>query len=152
QFVPDSTDTFAAGLSLLFDIVARPALVNGSFNEEYLAQEKENLKIRIEGRVNDKMQYSVDRCLGEVCRNEPYEIYDYGFVEDLEGITAEELTEHYRNMIGNCPMQVYLAGSIGDEETERVAELLSGIERTGSTTLRNGFVKKEKTGTRHVTE
>jgi predicted Zn-dependent peptidase len=139
-------------LSLLFDIVARPALVNGRFNEEYLAQEKENLKIRIEGRVNDKMQYSVDRCLEEVCRNEPYEIYDYGFVEDLEGITAEELTEHYRNMIGNCPMQVYLAGSIGDEETERVAELLSGIERTGSTTLRNGFVKKEKTGTRHVTE
>ncbi|MFY9569473.1 MAG: pitrilysin family protein [Acetivibrionales bacterium] len=152
QFVPDSTDTFAAGLSLLFDIVARPGLVNGRFNEEYLAQEKENLKIRIEGRVNDKMQYSVDRCLEEVCRNEPYEIYDYGFVEDLEGITAEELTEHYRNMIGNCPMQVYLAGSIGDEETERVAELLSGIERTGSTTLRNGFVKKEKTGTRHVTE
>src|SRR5690606_27369114 len=88
QFVPDSTDTFAAGLSLLFDIVARPALVNGSFNEEYLAQEKENLKIRIEGRVNDKMQYSVDRCLEELWLNEPYEIYDYGFVDELEEITG----------------------------------------------------------------
>ena len=87
-------------MSLLFDIVARPGLVNGRFNEEYLAQEKENLKIRIEGRVNDKMQYSVDRCLEEVCRNEPYEIYDYGFVEDLEGNNCRRadrtLQEHDR--------------------------------------------------------
>ena len=28
----------------------------------------------------------------KVCRNEPFEIYDYGFVEDLAGITADELT------------------------------------------------------------
>jgi predicted Zn-dependent peptidase len=152
QYVLDGTDTFAAALSLLFDIVARPALVNGRFNEEYLAQEKENLRRKIEGRVNDKMQYSVDRCMEEVCRNEPFEIYDYGFVEDLAGITADELTKHYRNMIETFPLQIYLVGSITGEETERVTELLSGLSRTGTSVLRNGFAKKDRAGAREVTE
>ncbi|HOJ81325.1 MAG TPA: insulinase family protein, partial [Clostridiales bacterium] len=144
QYVPDGTDTFAAALSLLFDIIARPALVNGRFSDEYLAQEKDNLRIRIEGRVNDKMSYSVDRCMEEMCRNEPFEIYDYGFVEDLAGITADELTAHYRTMLETFPMQVYLVGSITDGEAEKVSELLSGLERGNTVALRNGFARKEK--------
>ena len=144
QYVPDGTDTFAAGLDLLFDIVTRPALVNGRFNEEYLAQEKENLRIRIESRVNDKMQYSVDRCLEEVCRNEPYEIYDYGFVEDLAGISADELTQHYQNMLETFPMQVYLVGSITDKETDRLSEMLSGLCKN-IISLGNSFtIKKDR--------
>ena len=152
QYVPDGTDTFAAALSLLFDIIARPALVNGRFSDEYLAQEKDNLRIRIEGRVNDKMSYSVDRCMEEMCRNEPFEIYDYGFVEDLAGITADELTAHYRTMLETFPMQVYLVGSITDGEAEKVSELLSGLERGNTVALRNGFARKEKADIRHVTE
>lgn len=152
QYVPDGTDTFAAGLDLLFDIVTRPALVNGRFNEEYLAQEKENLRIRIESRVNDKMQYSVDRCLEEVCRNEPYEIYDYGFVEDLAGISADELTQHYQNMLETFPMQVYLVGSITDKETDRLSEMLSGLARKNIISLGTGFTIKKETEPRHVTE
>jgi predicted Zn-dependent peptidase len=152
QYVPDGTDTFAAGLDLLFDIVTRPALVNGRFNEEYLAQEKENLKIRIESRVNDKMQYSVDRCIEEVCRNEPYEIYDYGFVEDLAGISADDLTKHYKKMLETFPMQVYLVGSITDEEADRVSDMLSKLVRMDIISLGNGFAKKEAAEPRHVTE
>ena len=116
------------------------------------AQEKENLRIRIESRVNDKMQYSVDRCLEEVCRNEPYEIYDYGFVEDLAGISADELTQHYQNMLETFPMQVYLVGSITDKETDRLSEMLSGLARKNIISLGNGFTIKKETEPRHVTE
>jgi len=152
QYVPDGTDTFAEALALLFDIIARPALADGRFSGEYLAQEKENLKIRIEGRVNDKMSYSVDRCMEEMCRNEPFEIYDYGSVEDLAGITADELTAHYRTMIETFPMQVYLVGSITDKEAEEVSGLLSGLPRRNTITLRDSFSRKEKAEVRHVTE
>lgn len=152
QFVPDGTDIFAEALELLFGIITRPALADGSFREDYLAQEKENLRIRIEGRVNDKMSYSVERCMEEMCRNEPFEIYDYGFVEDLAPITADGLTAHYRTMLGTFPLQVYLVGSISDKEAEKVTGLLSGLARGDTVKLRESFTGKEKAGIRHVTE
>ncbi len=152
RYVPDGTDTFAAGLELLYDIVTKPAFINGRFNKDYLAQEKDKLRILIEGRVNDKMQYSVDRCLEEVCSDEPYGIYDYGFTEDLDSISADELTAHYRTVIRSFPMQVYLTGSITNEQTDRLIELLKGLPRDNIITLLNGFTKKVKTAARQVTE
>jgi predicted Zn-dependent peptidase len=152
RYAQDGTDTFAAGMKLLFDIVTRPAFVNGVFNEDYLASEKDKLRILIEGRVNDKMSYSVDRCLEEVCRDEPYGIYDYGFTEDLAGITAEELTDHYRNMMETYPMQVFLTGSISDAETDMVTKLLKDLPRRDIIALADGFAAKEKVKARYVTE
>lgn len=152
RYAPDGTDTFEAGLRLLFDIVTRPAFTNGLFSEDYLIQEKDKLRILIEGRVNDKMSYSVDRCLEEVCRDEPYGIYDYGFVEDLAGITAEELTGHYRKVMETFPILVFLTGSISDQETEGVVSLLKGLPRKDTSTLVNGFKTKEGAEPRYVTE
>ncbi len=152
RYAPDGIDTFDSGLRLLFDIVARPAFVNGSFNDDYLTQEKDKLRILIEGRVNDKMSYSVDRCLEEVCRHEPYGIYDYGFVDDLAQITAEELTGHYRKVMETFPMLVFLTGSITDTETDWVVNLFKGLPRKDTSALVNGFTAKESTEPRYVTE
>lgn len=152
RYIPDGTDSFKAGLDLLFDILTRPAMENGRFREDYLAQEKDNLRILIEGRVNDKMQYSVERCLEEVCKDEPYGIYDYGFVEDLPGITAEALANHYRLMLETYPMQVYLAGEITDEDTKSVIDRLSGLKRGDIRQLNTGILKKQPAETRYVTE
>lgn len=152
RYVPDGTDTFAAGLDLLFSIITDPAFIGGRFSEEYLEQEKEKLKILIQGRVNDKMQYSVDRCLEEVCRDEPYSIFDYGFAEDLAAISADELTAHYRTVMETYPLQIYLAGSITDRETDSVISLLKGLPRKDTIKLNNGFVKKDNIRERQVTE
>jgi predicted Zn-dependent peptidase len=152
RYAPDGTDTFSAGLGLLADIIANPAFVDGKFNEEYLISEKDKLRILIEGRVNDKMSYSVDRCLEEVCRDEPYGIYDYGFVEDLAPITAEELTDHYRKVMETYPMQVFLTGSISDAEADRVIALLKGLPRRDIIPLADGFAAKENVEARYVTE
>jgi predicted Zn-dependent peptidase len=152
QYVPGGTDTFSEGLGLLWDVITKPALINGKFNEDYLVQEKDKLRILIEGRVNDKMQYSVDRCLEEVCRNEPFGIYDYGFKEDIEAITSDELTAHYRTMLESFPLQVWLAGNITDSEADSAVRLLKELPRRNIVTLLNGFVEKEKPEPRYVTE
>jgi len=33
------------------------------------------------------MQYVIEKCLEEMCKDEPFGIYDYGSVEDLRGLT-----------------------------------------------------------------
>src|SRR5690606_42147879 len=68
QFVPDGTDIFAEALELLFGIITRPALADGSFREDYLAQEKENLRIRIEGRRSEEHTSELQSRENLVCR------------------------------------------------------------------------------------
>lgn len=152
RYIPDGTDSFKAALDLLYDIVARPAFENGRFREDYLAQEKDKLRILIEGRVNDKMSYSVDRCMEETCKDEPYGIYDYGFVEDIPDISAETLTNHYRRMLETYPMQVFLAGDISDEDEKAVMDRLSELKRGNIRQLGSGFAEKQPKEPRYVTE
>ncbi|HEX2944602.1 MAG TPA: pitrilysin family protein [Clostridia bacterium] len=152
RYIPDSVDSFKEGLELLYDIIMKPALENGRFREDYLEQEKDKLRILIEGRVNDKMSYSVDRCLEETCKDEPYGIYDYGFVEDLPGINSEALTNHYRKMLETYPLQVYLAGDISDGDTKEVLDRLSGLKRGNMLQLGSGFIEKQPDKPRYVTE
>lgn len=152
QFIPDGTDSFTAAFDLLFNIITRPAFENGRFKEDYLAQEKDKLRMLIESRVNDKMQYSVERCLEEVCKNEPYGIYDYGFVEDLEAISSEELAKHFMEVLQTYPLQVYLTGSISGRQMDAVVDRLYKMVRRNLRPLCSGFSKIQSTEVRHVTE
>lgn len=152
RYIPGGSDSFAAGFDLLYGIISRPVLENGMFREEYVSQEKDKLRMLIESRVNDKMQYSVDRCLEEVCREEPYGIYEYGFTSDLDSIGAEELTGRYRTMMESYPLKVFLVGDITDKDTDMVIVRLSGLKRSNLIALRDGFMQKRGVEPRHVTE
>ena len=44
QFIPEPIDTFNAAFNLLYDIITKPVLENGCFRDDYVAQEKENLR------------------------------------------------------------------------------------------------------------
>lgn len=152
QYIPGGIDLFADAFDLLFGIITKPLFENGVFRDDYLDQEKDNLKMLINSRVNDKMQYSVDRCLEETCKDEPYAIYNYGFLEDVDAIGAQDLTNHHRTMIESFPLQVYLAGSITDRHEKLVTERLSGLTRKNLVVFQNGFLKKQGMEPRHVTE
>ncbi len=152
DYIPDRTDSFTSGFELLYDIITRPVFEKGRFGEVSLKQEKENLRMLIESRVNDKMQYSVDRCLEETCRSEPYALYDYGVTEDIDSIGAEELTNHYKTMLATYPLQVYLIGSISDEQVNMVTQRLSTIPRNSIKVIGSGFAMKHNSGLRNVTE
>ncbi|NLV36581.1 MAG: insulinase family protein [Clostridiaceae bacterium] len=152
RYIPDGTDSFASAFELLFDIITRPAFENSRFVESSLAQEKDNLRMLIESRVNDKMQYSVDRCLEETCSNEPFALFEYGVAEDIDSISSQELTNHYRNMIETYPLQVYLIGSITDEQVNMVTQALSTIARGNMKKMGNGYLEKHNYEPKNVTE
>jgi predicted Zn-dependent peptidase len=125
-------ELFEKSFDLLFEIVTNPVLEDGAFKKEYVEQEKVNLRRLIESRVNDKVQYSIDRCFEEMCKDEPFGIYDYGSVEGLEQINESGLYEHYRTMLETFPMKVFVSGLIEDKKLQNIVNRLSQIKR-GST-------------------
>ena len=54
--------------NLLKSIIFNPLLEEGYFKKSYVDQEKENLKRKIESRINDKRSYAIDRCIEEMCK------------------------------------------------------------------------------------
>ena len=152
RYLPAGSDQFGNAFDILYEAITAPALENGVFRQEYLEQEKDNLKKLIEGRVNDKKQYSVEKCLEEMCSQEPYGIYDYGFVSDLKDIGAGELYGHYVDMLETFPLQVYLAGDIGEDSVGKVVDVLSKLKRREIRKLEQGIARKEPGSAANATE
>lgn len=106
----------------LFEIIFNPYLENGYFKEEYVKQEKENLKQIIQGKIDNKARYALDRCIEEMYKDEPFGIYKYGYTEDLEKIDAKNLFEQYQKLINESKIDIFVSGILYENIEEIVKE------------------------------
>ena len=120
NFLPQTNENMLkTSCDKLFEIVFNPLVENEGFKEEYIKQEKENVKRIIEGKTDNKARYAFDRCIEEMYKDKPYGLYKYGYIEDLEAITAKDLYDYYLKMISECKIDIFVSGNI-DEVTEIV--------------------------------
>lgn len=108
----------ADGLEMLWEMLYNPLVDDGKFQQAIFDMEKTQLKQEIESRVNDKTTYAVDRCLEEMCENEPYRFYAYGDVAFLETVTNEQLYAHFQNVLFHSKMDFVLIGDFDFDATE----------------------------------
>lgn len=107
-------------IGILKEIIFSPVLEDHGFLKKYVDQEKENLRKKIENKINDKGTYATERCIEEMCKNERYGIYPLGYVEDLEKIDQHNLYEHYEDVIKTSPIEIFYVGHID----HKILELL----------------------------
>lgn len=123
EFLPEPEELTQKCLSILFDIVFNPVIVNGFFKPEYVEGEKQNLKQIIESKIDNKAKYAYDRCTEEMFKNEPYGLYKFGYIEDLENITPEKLYKYYQKLISNCKIDIFCSGILNSQElTEQIKQ------------------------------
>ena len=116
NFLPQKgEDMLKTSLEKLLEIVLNPYIENSQFKEEYVEQEKNNIRQRIEGKIDNKARYSMDRCIEEMYKNELYGLYKYGYIEDLQNINEKNLYEYYQNLINTCKIDVFVSGNLNDE-------------------------------------
>ena len=107
----DSKENLAQeAFNLLTDIVFNPLVENDGFNINYVKQEKDNLAKIINSKKDDKANYAYQRCIEEMFKNNPYGIYKYGSIQDLEKINEKNLYGHYLNIIQNSQIFIYING------------------------------------------
>lgn len=110
EYIEEDRNLANESIELLFDIIFNPLVVNGSFDENYVEQEKKKLENIINSRQDNKDTYSLNRCIEEMFKGEPYGLYKYGYVEDLKDINAQSLYEYYLEMLKECKMSVAING------------------------------------------
>lgn len=116
QYLYQKEDILSQSLNILFDIVFNPLRENGVFKQEYIDEEKQNLRIIIEGQKDNKAAYATQRCIEEMYKEKPYGLYKYGYVEDLEKIDSKNLYEAYLDLIKTCKIDIFVSGDF-DEKT-----------------------------------
>lgn len=129
NFLPQTDENMLkTSIEKLLEIVFNPLVENGAFKEEYVKQEKENVKRIIEGKPDNKARYAFDRCIEEMYKDKPYGLYKYGYIEDLESITPQDLYNYYQEMISQCKIDIFVSGNIDDvtsivEQNENIQKL-----------------------------
>ena len=122
QFLPEKEDLTSKAIELLLSIAFNPLSENGAFKEEYVKQEKENLKQIIEGKIDNKGSYALERCIEEMYKDKPYGLYKYGYIEDLEKISAKDLYEYYLEMIKTCKIDIFASGQLQKNIEKNIKE------------------------------
>ena len=107
-------------INKLLEIVFEPLLENDMFKNEYVEKEKIKIRQLIEGKIDNKDKYAVDRMTEEMYKGEPYGLYKYGYVEDLEKITTEELYKSYLDLIENAKIDIVVSGDFHQDSIERI--------------------------------
>ena len=103
-------------ISLLKELILCPKLIDGCFDKEWVRQEKENLKNLIEGLINDKKEYAQVKCTEAMFAGDPYGIFEYGYVEDLESIDEKNLYEFYKDILKTSVIDIFAGGSFDEAE------------------------------------
>ena len=129
NYIPQNGENMLkTSIEKLLEIVFNPLINDGKFNDEYVRQEKENIKRIIESKTDNKAIYANERCIEEMYKNEPFGLYKYGYVEDLESINAESLYKYYQKLIATCKIDIFVSGNV-DEKIAQILEENESIKK-----------------------
>lgn len=128
-YLPTKEEVIKQAINTLLNIVFNPLVEENKLKEEYVKTEQENLKQIIESKKDNKAKYAQERCLEEMYKNQPYGLYKYGYVEDLEKINAQNLYEYYQNLINNCKIDIFVSGQVETAQMEEMIKQNEHIKR-----------------------
>ena len=112
-YLPENSENILkASIDTILDMVFNPLIENDAFKEEYVNQEKESIRQRINMKIDNKAAYAKMRCVEEMYKGEPTGLFRYGYVEDLENINNKNLYEYYKKLINECKIDIFISGNL----------------------------------------
>jgi len=135
-FLPADEGAFARGLGLLSDLLQDPLREGEALSAAATRQEQEKLERFISGLINDKATYAVERCVRNMCADEPYGVFEYGRLEDLAGIDGARLEARRRELLERAPLDIYAVGAFDLATVRAALEERFGLERSDPPALR----------------
>lgn len=122
NYLKDKTPLIEEAIKMLANIILKPAPQSGAFKDSIVANEKRNLKQQIESVFDDKLRYANMRITEEMCESEPYGINVWGYKEEIDEITNEELFNQYKEMLLNDSFDLFIVGDVNNEQIVSIVE------------------------------
>lgn len=148
EYALNNENILKMNIENLLDLVFDPIKENGNLNKDFLEVEKKNLKKVIESKIDDKDSYAFDKCISSMYGENGFGLYKYGYLEDVDKITIEDISKYYEWLIENCKIDIFISGNIDEKETKKLLEENDNIKnlrpRIENYTLNNEFTEKKQ--------
>ncbi len=137
KYAPFSEPLFSDLTDLMLSVLLEPVTIDGVFSGDFTEQEKKINIERVESIINDKRSYTALQCSKKMLGDSELAISKYGTVEEIKGITAKSLYEHYKKVISESEIDIILSGEWDPEKVaEKLKAAFSGIS------MKHGEIKK----------
>ena len=87
------------------------------------------MKKVIESKIDDKDSYAFDTCISTMYGENGFGLYKYGYAEDIENITIEDISEYYDWLINNCKIDIFVSGKIDLEDMKNLLNNNENIKK-----------------------
>ena len=157
KYIISDEDLLKESIEKILEIIFDPILENGNFKKEYVDAEKEKIKQLIASKIDSKDKYAIDRCVEELYKDKEYGLYKYGYLEDVDNITSENLYEHYQNLIKTAKIDIFVSGEFEQSNVEGIINenqyIINLPERDPDYVINNETTEiKEKVEEKVITE
>ena len=131
NFIPKSSkkSTLEESLELLLDIILNPLTEDNKFKEEYVEAEKNNIRLLIDSKIDNRDQYALNRCIEEMYKDKPYGLYKFGYTEDLDKINADNLYNYYKELINTSKIDIFISGEIENNDAINIVKNNGNIKK-----------------------
>lgn len=99
-------------LELLHEIIFNPNVSKNAFDSVSFGIIKNEERAQIDRIKEDSRKYSILKMLSSLDENAVFSYNGYGYVEDLEKITPNNLYEFYKKFIDNSSVDIFIVGDI----------------------------------------
>ena len=109
-------------IKLLREIILNPNVVNNKFDTKAFSYIKNITYNQIESLKEDTRKLSLIKMLEKMGEKEAYSYHGFGYIEDLQNITEENLFEFYNKTINTNKIDIFIIGDIEFNDIERIVE------------------------------
>lgn len=152
EFVSSSDSLLEQAISFLGEVVTQPALEGNTFVRHYMDSEKITLQKRLESIINDKIKYAAERCMEEMCSEEPYRLNPLGKLDAIKDIQAESLTNRYKEWLQTAPIDVYIVGNTDMKQVLPLIERGFTVQNRTSTSYSNKMEQRNVNAIKEVVD
>ncbi len=128
---------------LLCDMLFSPLLVNGTFPENLVDQEKRQLIELIESEFNKKRVYAKNRCEELMCKNERFGVNKFGTKEAVASLTPADVYSAWQKALSSAQIEFTVLGNIEDPDfaLETFKKEFSKIQRSSPVNCTSQVIK-----------
>ncbi len=120
EYALNGENILKEAMGILLEVVFNPLMENGVLSEAFIDIEKKHLLKIIRAEKDNKDSYAYKRCMKETFGENGFGVNLYGYEEDVEGLTVEGLTEHYRQIVSTSRIDIVFSGRRPLEEIEDI--------------------------------
>lgn len=128
KFVKEDLNILNAMTDILNDALSAPSKYTETDND-FFERESRLFQNRLKAMRDNRAQKSFESLLNEMFADEDYKYLSHGVLEDIEGLTMEDLKQEHHRMMTEDEVVISAVGNFEDDITEALGFIISRDEK-----------------------